>query len=243
MSSDLSTSAGKDQRAPEPSVRREAFGLAAGLHDLGNLLQVSLAASQEVDDPWADPDALRQSLALCRSATIRAVELLGRLGDQVAGQERAPGPPLPIDPSATLEDVIQLVRTIAPPEVRVRHDGDGPRVACSIDAQLLHRAVLNLMRNALDAIGPKGTVSLFQQADADARALRIEVVDDGPGMDPATLERARERGFSTRGAGRGLGLAFVDSFAASVGGTLTIESGEGIGTRVSLRVPAHPIAD
>ena len=152
------------------------------------------------------------------------------------------GLPPGVEPAWMAANIERLATEVLP-EVRVRHDGDGPRVACSIDAQLLHRAVLNLMRNALDAIGPKGTVSLFQQADADAQALRIEVVDDGPGMAPATLERARERGFSTRGVGRGLGLAFVDSFAASVGGTLTIESEEGIGTRVSLRVPAHPIAD
>ena len=72
----------------------------------------------------------------------------------------------------------------------------------------------------------------------------LQVIDDGPGMDPRTREQAEEAFFTTKAGGTGLGLAFVRRVAEAHGGELRIQSRLGHGTTVTLVVPcdAHSSA-
>jgi CheY-like chemotaxis protein len=96
-----------------------------------------------------------------------------------------------------------------------------------------------------------GTLTLSAALDGGAAAglqeggpwLRLRVADTGTGMDAATLERASEPFFSTKGGrrGTGLGLAMARGFAEQSGGAMAIESEPGRGTAVSLWLPAAEI--
>jgi CheY-like chemotaxis protein len=111
-------------------------------------------------------------------------------------------------------------------------------------------AILNLSVNARDAMPEGGTLTISAMADevgaghrsklAPARYIRISVADTGLGMDEATLARAVEPFFSTKGIGRGtgLGLSMVEGLAAQLGGALSIRSKPGVGTHVDLWLPA-----
>jgi CheY-like chemotaxis protein len=86
----------------------------------------------------------------------------------------------------------------------------------------------------LDEVGERHRSKL-----SAGRYVRLSVADTGAGMDEATLARAVEPFFSTKGVGRGtgLGLSMVDGLAAQLGGTLAIDSKPGLGTVIELWLP------
>ena len=117
------------------------------------------------------------------------------------------------------------------------------------DPGQLELALLNLAVNARDAMPDGGRLIIegveldlhaHQHPDlASGRYVRLSVIDEGEGMDEATLNQAREPFFTTKGIGKGtgLGLSMVHGFAEQCGGSLTISSGLGQGTNVSLWLP------
>jgi CheY-like chemotaxis protein len=125
--------------------------------------------------------------------------------------------------------------------------------AAHADPSQLELALLNLAVNARDAMPHGGRivieaaetmVSQDERPDLSAGSyIRLSVIDEGEGMDAATLERAREPFFTTKGIGKGtgLGLSMVHGFAQQCGGSLTITSDPGRGTAVSLWLPMAPM--
>ena len=89
----------------------------------------------------------------------------------------------------------------------------------------LHRALDNLLSNALDASPPGGVVTLHLGADRDA--ARICVLDQGPGVPEPLRERVFEPFFTTRSSGHGLGLAVARDAAQRHGGTIRFVDGPG----------------
>ncbi len=98
--------------------------------------------------------------------------------------------------------------------------------------------VLNLLLNAIDAAGPDGRVRVAVGRDGDD--VTIEVVDDGPGIEPHVLGRIFDPFFTTKapGVGTGLGLAVVERLAAEAGGSVEVESSPGAGATFRVRLPA-----
>jgi signal transduction histidine kinase len=139
--------------------------------------------------------------------TLEVAELLGGAADAV---ERPPGVSLTID---------------APGGLSVR----GDRVQ-------LGQALVNLLTNAVQAVGPGGAIRLVARADGIAVALDVE--DDGPGVVEAVRGRIFEPLITTRENGNGLGLALVKRVAERHGGSIGHEPRAGGGTRFTLRLPA-----
>ena len=108
-------------------------------------------------------------------------------------------------------------------------------VALRMGGEELKQALLNLIRNALEALPGGGEVRVGWAARR--RDVEIWIADDGPGMDATTLARVRRPFFTTRAQGTGLGLAIVERLARDAGGRLEIESGIGRGTVCKLRLP------
>jgi two-component system sensor histidine kinase FlrB len=102
------------------------------------------------------------------------------------------------------------------------------------DRRLLERAIVNLIENALQAVGEKGTVRL-EVAAVDAH-VEVSVEDDGPGMPKDVSSRAFEPFFSTKTGGSGLGLPLVRKIAEDHGGSVRLESEAGR-TRAVVRLP------
>jgi signal transduction histidine kinase len=106
------------------------------------------------------------------------------------------------------------------------------------DPGALNQVILNLTKNALEATeGNLGQVRIEAKPHEDR--IEVRVIDDGPGLEPAALERLFEPFFTTKraGSGTGLGLSISRQIAESHGGDLTVDSELGKGTTFTLSLP------
>lgn len=151
-------------------------------------------------------------------------------------------------------DVVSLVHGMA--ELIARSLGPGigvtqnfPLVLASArtDPNQLESALLNLVINARDAMpfGGKIVISAEPRSEgSDARTVRdfvvLSVADEGEGMDEATLAKAAEPFYTTKGVGKGtgLGLPMVMGLAEQSGGKLVLDSRKGEGTRAEIWLPS-----
>jgi signal transduction histidine kinase len=114
---------------------------------------------------------------------------------------------------------------------------DGP-LPCRVDPNLIKQALLNLLINAVQAMAEGGEL-LLRLIARDDQAV-IEVTDTGPGIEPAALENIFRPYWSSKQGGSGLGLPTARRIAREHGGTLTVESEPGKGTRFVLTLPTKP---
>jgi signal transduction histidine kinase len=124
------------------------------------------------------------------------------------------------------------------PDVRVEHGGEFPEVPGS--SVLLRRALVNLLRNAVEATPPE------RRAEADAIALvgetrgrevLLSIGDRGPGVEPSQREKVFLPFYSTKREGIGFGLAIVARIAELHGGTVEVAPRRGGGSLFTLRIP------
>jgi len=113
--------------------------------------------------------------------------------------------------------------------------GEVPDIA--VDPELLHRALSNLVLNALDAMPDGGRVVM--RTSADDRAVRIEVSDTGTGLTPEECERLFTPYYTTKQHGTGLGLAIVQSVVSDHKGSISVKSTPGAGTTFTIDLPRN----
>ncbi len=155
----------------------------------------------------------------------------------------------PCDPNEVAEEVCALVR----PEA----DESGVALACELDpavgrvamdARTIHRCLLNLLSNAVDAcafdedIGKHHRAVVRTMMASDGR-IRFEVEDNGAGMTESVKQRLFTSFFSTKGSrGTGLGLLVTRKLIEAHGGTIEVVSELGRGTRFTFYLPFFPVA-
>ena len=119
----------------------------------------------------------------------------------------------------------------------------GPRLQAESDPEQLHRMLLNLMRNAREAIEStpdRGGVGVVKVSASKADAVTVlRLADDGPGLS----DKARQRLFqpfagSSRSGGAGLGLAISRELAQANGGDLDLVDSDAHGTTFEIRLPS-----
>lgn len=120
----------------------------------------------------------------------------------------------------------------------VRYDVDAGLPVITGDDTLLRRAFGNLLRNAADAVGPRGRVHV--SATPGDREITIHVDDDGPGIPVEDRHRVFVPFFTRKDAGTGLGLALVRKIALHHGGRVAVEESPLGGARMSLSLPLRP---
>jgi two-component system nitrogen regulation sensor histidine kinase NtrY len=106
------------------------------------------------------------------------------------------------------------------------------------DATLLHRAIENLVLNAMDAMPGGGVLMLRTMHTSDE--VRLEVSDTGSGLTPEESERIFTPYYTSKQHGTGLGLAIVQAVVADHGGSISVESETGVGTSFHLDLPINP---
>lgn len=107
------------------------------------------------------------------------------------------------------------------------------------DAEQIKRALVNLMKNATQAMERGGVLTVW--ATADGADVQLEVRDTGPGIAPETQRRLFEPFFTTREKGSGLGLAIVAQAVEKNGGRVEVASTPGQGTTFALHLPGAPV--
>lgn len=217
-------------------------------HDFNNLLTPILGALDFLARRRRDEDPrterlLDGALQSAERARMLVQRLLGFARRQ-ALQTRA------LDLSALLEGMRDLVVSSIGPKIELRLRSEAEMPLAMADPNQLELAILNLCVNARDAMPDGGILTVTSEATPigphDTPSLtpglyvRVSVIDTGHGMDAATLARAVDPFFSTKelGRGTGLGLSMAHGLASQLGGTLTLSSHPGEGTRVDLWLPS-----
>jgi signal transduction histidine kinase len=121
-------------------------------------------------------------------------------------------------------------------KVEARLGADVPPVAA--DEGQLRQALLNLVRNAADAMAGSGGGALTVSTQRAGGEVEVRVADTGPGISPELLPRIFEPFFSTKEGGTGLGLALTQQIIAEHGGSIEVESEHGKGTTFVVKLPA-----
>lgn len=223
------------------AARQASIGqLAAGVaHEFNNILAVmksQFAALQDTPGCSSSPEATAILATLDAQASRGAVIVRGL---------HALARPAPPSKEVLLVEVLfrDLLsiqrRQLAEENIAIGHD-PGTGLAVNADPGQVQQVLLNLVLNARQALRGREHPRLLQlRAAPEGTMIRIEVEDNGRGMDPGTLDRLTEPFFTTRGAeGTGLGLLVCQKIVVQHGGELTFRNRPGEGMTVAFTLPA-----
>jgi PAS domain S-box-containing protein len=232
----------------------EGLGLLAGgiAHDFNNLLATILGNAHLSLEALPAEHGERAALAEIRDAAERG-RLLTRQLLSYAG--RAPAVRVPVDLAEQVRGVAALVQRSLPARVALRFDLADSLAAVEVDPGQLQQVIMNLLRNAADALGRAGgeivvRTSLTRLERAELAGLvaggalepglyvRLDVADDGCGMDAETRERLFDPFFTSKESGHGLGLPVALGVVRAHGGGIAVESEPGVGTTFRVYLPA-----
>ena len=228
------------------SLRVEALGRLTGgvAHDFNNLLGI-ISNSAYLIQREDTAGALEAPL----SATLRAVDLGSQLTQNLmrfAGRQRVRALPLEVCPY--LDEAQAMIRLVLGRRIELSVACPPGLARITVDASELELALINLALNARDALPKGGKVHIesrmadpVETADlAPGQYVRLSVRDNGAGVDPGTLSHIFEPFYTTKPAGKGIGLGLsqVYGFCQQAGGSATIASRPGEGATVSMLLPA-----
>ncbi len=233
------------------SQKMEAVGVLAGgvAHDFNNLLTAVLGYC----DLLLVDDQLGDRVRRCVTEIRRAGEAASQLTRQLLAFSRKQilNPQL-VDINGVIGEMDTLLRRLIGEEFSLCHVQSTRMGRIRVDPNQLEQIVLNLVLNARDSMPQGGPITIQTSMDAAeertdqeegdppaAPMARLTVIDEGCGMDEATLGRAFEPFFTTKekGRGTGLGLSTVYGIVQQSGGVIHIDSEMGRGTTVEVRFP------
>jgi signal transduction histidine kinase len=226
-------------RTQEELVKRErlaALGqLAATLaHEVRNPLGVLFNSISTLGKTAELSDDARTLLAIMGEEARRLERLVRELLDFV----RPVLPTLSVEQlHGVVEEAIEAAaRELGPDAPRLCNEVPPSLPPVPIDVAMLRRALLNLIVNGGQAAGSDGKVSV-RAAVTPSSGVRIEIVDDGPGIRPDAAPRVFEPFFTTKTTGTGLGLAIVKEIVDAHRGAIHLSSEDGRGTTIVIELP------
>jgi len=215
-------------------ARRLAHELKNPLFPLQITVENMLRARES--DPHQFDEVFRESTStlLAELANLRLI--IGRFSDFA----KMPPPELQ---TVSLNELVtgalrvfeSQLRAPGKPPITPRLDLQEPLSPIQADPQLLHRAVQNLILNAVDAMPSGGMLTLRTRATTDG--VRLEVTDTGKGLTKEECERLFTPYYTTKQHGTGLGLAIVQSVISDHGGKISVESQPEQGTTFLIDLP------
>ena len=241
-----------ERKRAEEALRQaqkiEAVGQLTGgvAHDFNNLLAVVLGNLELLRKRLPDDPKLAQMVDHAMQAGQRGAALTQRM---LAFARRQDLKPEPVDVPNLVRGITDLLQRSVGPMVRIETRFSLDLPPAQVDANQLELALLNLAVNARDAMPEGGLITIGAREKAlgpnhasglaAGRYVVVAVTDTGQGMDEATLARAMEPFFTTKGVGQGtgLGLPMVHGLAAQSGGRLMLRSRPGHGTTAEIWLP------
>ncbi|RMF94385.1 MAG: PAS domain S-box protein [Nitrospinota bacterium] len=173
----------------------------------------------------------------CTQTIISQVEALKALVDEFSHFARMPEPhPTPNNLHHLLEEVVALYRgSHKSLEIVCQFDPKVPSL--EVDRDQIKRVFINLLENAVEAMGGVGRIEIKTRRDFSCHRVRIEVNDTGPGIPVAHKEKLFLPYFSTKKGGTGLGLAIVNRIIADHNGTIRVQDHHPYGTSFVIELP------
>jgi PAS domain S-box-containing protein len=228
------------------SQKMESIGQLTGgvAHDFNNLLAVILGSLSLLKKTVPQEPRISRLLDRAIQGAERGATLTTRLLAFARRQE------LKVE-FVTLQklipEMLDFLRHSGGPNIEIRVEISPEVGAIEVDANQLELALINLAVNARDAMPQGGSLTIACHNETSGKSIGlsrdpfvcITVTDTGEGMSEATLARAQEPFFTTKGIGKGtgLGLSMVHGFTAQSGGTMRIRSQPGKGTAVTIWLP------
>ncbi|HZS39269.1 MAG TPA: ATP-binding protein [Polyangia bacterium] len=180
----------------------------------------------------------QEAQAIAR-AIVKEVDRLTEITEEYLRFARLPRPKL------EREDVRAIVSSLV---VFLKSELDGRRIEVALelpplppvaaDEHQLRQALLNLMRNAAEAMPSGGRLTVAARALINDRAVELRIADTGQGIAREHLAKIFDPFFSTKDGGTGLGLALTQQIVVEHGGSIAVESEPGRGTAFTVRLPA-----
>lgn len=219
--------------------------------EVGRLVQVAKTAGRAAQSNFAAGDvaALKSDLLRANADMVGAAEeslnsirTAGlQLESLIKGMKSyaQPGQPEPVDINQTVLSAVQLLSHRFRDSVTLdRQLSAVPLVRCR--SSEITQVVLNLLGNAADAVEKRPAGAVTVRTWHEGPRVKIEVADNGKGLDPAIAQRLFQPFASTKenARGSGLGLSICRSIVESHGGTIAAESQRGQGARFTVTLPA-----
>jgi signal transduction histidine kinase len=217
------------------SERFAAVGQAAAYvsHEIKNPLMVIGGLSHQVARRLDDKPEVQKKLRLILEEVRRLENFLGDLRDFTR-------PALPVKEKISLNQVIREVETLLETETQKRdiemvEDLDSRLPKVEADPNQMKQVLLNLMKNAMEAIDGGGRITV--KTGAEEAQVWFSITDTGVGMPPEVLEKIFNPFFTTKEKGTGLGLAVIHKIITDHQGTVAVESTPERGTTFLVKLP------
>ncbi len=216
-------------------------------HEIKNpLTPIQLCAERLRRHFGAAPAPARELVEECTSTIIGEVESLKALVDEFAQFARMPAPrTVPTDLHALLDDTLALYNGLLR-TIRIERAYAATVPAVRVDPEQIRRVIINLVDNAVEALGGPNTSSpsarpglivLGTAHDPTNAVVRIVVADNGPGIPEGDRDKLFMPYYSTKKRGSGLGLAIVRRIVAEHGGSIEVGDNAPSGTRFTIELP------
>jgi two-component system nitrogen regulation sensor histidine kinase NtrY len=205
-------------------------------HEIKNPLTPIQLAAQRLRKKFSEnsPD-LSEVLPVATASIEREVAALKQLVDEFSRFARMPEVRLrEVDFDTIVQSVLDLYEGAT--GVRFDVDVEASTAQCKLDAEQMRRVLINLIDNATAAMENSGTIRI-QASRGASGILRVELCDDGPGIEPQDRDKMFSPYFSTKKRGTGLGLAIVHRVVTDHQGTIRVEDNEPRGVRFVIEIP------
>lgn len=210
-------------------------------HEIRNPLSAMGLNIEMLEEELENPDSREKTEVRNLLVAIRReVQRLEHLSEEYLRVARLPQPRMEADDvAAAVSEIVAFAR----PEIELAHCTVGlhlePRLPPALfDEAQLRQALLNLLRNAREAMPQGGPIDV--SVAADGMSVVIDVDDRGGGIPEPIRARVFDPFFSTKGEGTGLGLAITRHIVEAHGGSVRCEQREGGGTRFRIALPIAP---
>jgi two-component system nitrogen regulation sensor histidine kinase GlnL len=219
--------------------------LAAGLaHEVKNPLGGIKGAAQLLERELTQESEMREYTRVMIRETERIDHIIRELLELASPR----GLRLtPVNLHKVLGDILLLQKqAVAGRDISFSKQFDPSIPDIMADEEMLTRLFLNLIRNAIDAMGETGQLTVVSRVVSDyrmtqnerhSRMVAVEVADDGPGIPRDDLENIWTPFFSTKSSGTGLGLTICHKIVAEHRGMIKVDSDPGHGTRFTILLP------
>jgi PAS domain S-box-containing protein len=218
------------------SQRLSAIGTLAGgvAHEFNNLMAGIQGAAEMLSLAAGEEPRAREYLDVILRMGGRAVELTHQL---LAYSRQGKYAPAVLSLRSVVNETASLLRPSLPPAVELAVSVEEGLPPVFADAAQLRQVVMGLCLNAAEAM-PEGGKVTVRAGREDGSRLVLQVRDTGVGMGEETKARAFEPFFSTKNAGRGMGLAAIRGIVENHGGEIRVDSRPGEGSTFSVLLPA-----